>query len=213
MSLMQNHLASPPAGPDSGLAHALTQSFLIANTTGKARGVASGLANAVGVMSGTTMAEIMTDIIHSLNDVADNADCGLAGSIAADFYVSLKQNNPANGVAFMAAAAKDANQCWPRRLAKIAGSAILSGTLATNPCTKRMQQASAVSVSLVTASACSTKPFDAQAAGYALVTAAMKDGCSFSSAVTAAIVQGRLVVNLSVNDRHVSRHLPCCGSC
>lgn len=64
----------------------------------------------------------------------------------------------------------------------------------TSPCTRRMQAASMVSVSLISASACrADKLTPVAAAAYALTTAAVKDGCSFASAVAVAQMQGACV--------------------
>ena len=60
-----------------------------------------------------------------------------------------------------------------------------------SPCTGYMRNASAVSVSLISASSCGL-PTNSQldAAAYALVTAASKDGCSFSSAISSVSLAG-----------------------
>jgi len=43
---------------------------------------------------------------------------------------------------------------------------------------------------MITASTCRSTPDELQATAYAMVTAAVQDGCSFASAVTAASIWG-----------------------
>jgi hypothetical protein len=74
-----------------------------------------------------------------------------------------------------------------RRFTKLKNSPVFNLPPPTSPCTRRMQAASAVGLSLVTSSACRLdKSAPVAAAAYALVTAAVKDGCSFASAVAAS---------------------------
>jgi hypothetical protein len=114
--------------------------------------------------------------------------------------MSLKQRNTRFPVAFLSLARSQGNQCWVRRLNRIVGSAVFNQPLPMNPCTRRMQQASAMSVSLVTASTCGVESPDAvAAAAIALVTSAVKDNCTFASAVATAAMSGERAMHSVVH--------------
>lgn len=81
--------------------------------------------------------------------------------------------------------------CWTRRLLKLATSVVFNQPPPSSPCSGYMRNASAVSVSLISASSCGlATETQLDAAAYALVTAAAKDGCSFASAVTSVSLSG-----------------------
>lgn len=94
--------------------------------------------------------------------------------------------------------------CWLRRLARIAASPLAQRPAESSPCSRHMREASAVSVSLATASTCgqeaganssnaTTPPASVavDAAAVALVSAAVDgDGCGLATAVTAATLAG-----------------------
>jgi hypothetical protein len=107
--------------------------------------------------------------------------------LCAAVYFSIKDANPGLAAHFISSALKHGNSCWVRRFTKLKNSPVFNLPPPTSPCTRRMQAASAVGLSLVTSSACRLdKSAPVAAAAYALVTAAVKDGCSFASAVAAS---------------------------
>jgi hypothetical protein len=113
--------------------------------------------------------------------------------IAADIFFPINQSKSPMATFFVALAAAYGNKCWVRRFNKLKGSKVFAAGPANSSCTQRMQDASATSLSLVTASACrldKSKPL--AAAAYALVTAAVRDNCSFASAVAASTSLGEL---------------------
>lgn len=108
-----------------------------------------------------------------------------------EMYRTLKSSDKLLGSKFLAQCVVNGRSCWTRRLLKLASSPILSKPPPVSPCTSYMRNASAVSVSLISASTCglpTTKQVDA--AAYALVTAASKNGCSFSSAISSVSLAG-----------------------
>jgi len=113
--------------------------------------------------------------------------------IAADIFFPINQSKSPMATFFVALAAAYGNKCWVRRFNKLKDSKVFAAGPANSSCTQRMQDASATSLSLVTASACrldKSKPL--AAAAYALVTAAVRDNCSFASAVAASTSLGEL---------------------
>lgn len=106
-------------------------------------------------------------------------------------FFSTKHANPGLAAFFLNNAVKHGNVCWVRRLKRLTSSPVFNLPPPSSPCTRRMQAASTVSVSLITASACrADKATPVAAAAYALATAAVRDGCSFASAVAASQMQG-----------------------
>lgn len=115
--------------------------------------------------------------------------------LPAALFFSTKHANPGLAAFFLNNAVKHGNVCWVRRLRRLTSSKVFNLPPPSSPCTRRMQAASTVSVSLITASACrSDRATPVAAAAYALSTAAVKDGCSFASAVAASQMQGVLAV-------------------
>lgn len=121
-----------------------------------------------------------------------HAHCVAAVSLLpAALFFSTKHANPGLAAFFLNNAVKHGNVCWVRRLRRLTSSKVFNLPPPSSPCTRRMQAASTVSVSLITASACrSDRATPVAAAAYALATAAVKDGCSFASAVAASQMQG-----------------------
>jgi hypothetical protein len=106
-------------------------------------------------------------------------------------YRSLKTSSKLAGAKFLAQCIVKGRSCWTRRLLKLSSSVVFSRPPPVSPCSSYMQDASATSVSLLSASSCGL-PSDKQidAAAYALVTAATKNGCSFSSAISSVSLAG-----------------------
>ncbi|KIZ04583.1 hypothetical protein MNEG_3373 [Monoraphidium neglectum] len=61
------------------MADALTQTFSIADSSQKAKAVASAVGAAIRSMSGDGKIAMITEAITSFNDLADGGHCGLAG--------------------------------------------------------------------------------------------------------------------------------------
>ncbi|KAI8472457.1 MAG: hypothetical protein J3K34DRAFT_414296 [Monoraphidium minutum] len=173
------------------MAEALTESFTLADSGQKAKAVASAVGSAMHAMAGDAKEAMMAEAITSFNDLAGGGQCALAASTAFEMYRSLRTSDKKAGAKFLALAMVNGKTCWTRRVLRLAASPVFTRPPPVSPCTGYMRNASAVSVSLISASACGL-PSDGQldAAAYALVTAAAKDGCSFSSAVTSVSLAG-----------------------
>jgi hypothetical protein len=106
-------------------------------------------------------------------------------------YRTIKSSDKRAGAKFLALAVTKGRSCWTRRMLRLAASAVFNRPPPTSPCSSYMRNASAVSVSLVQVSSCglpTNKQLDA--AAYALVSAAVKDGCSFASAISSVSLAG-----------------------
>lgn len=183
------------AGPDENgrgqMAQIIQETLTVADSKNKTIGVASALGNALAAMSGSTAESVANQTVQALNDLATDVSCSAAASSAASLFFSTKHANPGLAAFFLNNAVKHGNVCWVRRLRRLTSSKVFNLPPPSSPCTRRMQAASTVSVSLITASACrSDKATPVAAAAYALSTAAVKDGCSFASAVAASQMQG-----------------------
>lgn len=183
------------AGPDENgrgqMAQIIQETLTVADSQNKTVGVASALGNALAAMSGSTAESVANQTVQALNDLATDVSCSAAASSAATLFFSTKHANPGLAAFFLNSAVKHGNVCWVRRLRRLTTSPVFNLPPPSSPCTRRMQAASTVSVSLITASACrSDKATPVAAAAYALATAAVKDGCSFASAVAASQMQG-----------------------
>lgn len=134
--------------------------------------------------------KVKSDVVVGLRHVAVlSVSCWCLTAL----FFSTKHANPGLASFFLNSAVKFGNQCWVRRLRRLTASPVFNLPPPSSPCTKRMQAASTVSVALITASACrSDKATPVAAAAYALSTAAVKDGCSFASAVAASQLQGKV---------------------
>uniref|UniRef100_A0A383VYG4 Uncharacterized protein n=1 Tax=Tetradesmus obliquus TaxID=3088 RepID=A0A383VYG4_TETOB len=183
--------ATALAGPDDSgkgqMAQIISETLTVADSKNKTIGVASALGNALASMSGTAAEALTNQTIEAINDLALDVSCSAATDAAATVYFSIKESNPGLSAHFLTSALKSGNTCWVRRFSKLKDSPVFNLPPPTSPCTRRMQAASAVGLSLVTSSACRLdKSAPVAAAAYALVTAAVKDGCSFASAVAAS---------------------------
>ncbi|GBG00539.1 hypothetical protein Rsub_13242 [Raphidocelis subcapitata] len=180
------------AGNEAGqMAEALTQTLTVANADNKAKAVASAVGSSIQAMQGPAQAAMMGEAISALNDVADGGQCGLAGMSAFEMFRALRASDKKSGAKLLALSVAKGRSCWTRRLLKLAASPLFARPPPVSPCASYMRNASAVSVSLLTASSCglpSDKKLDAAAT--ALVTAASRGGCSFASAVTSVSLSG-----------------------
>ena len=61
------------------MADALTQTFTIADSSQKAKAVASAVGTAIHAMTGDGKIAMIQEAITSFNDLADGGQCGLAG--------------------------------------------------------------------------------------------------------------------------------------
>lgn len=183
------------AGPDDSgrgqMAQIISETLSTADSKNKTVGVASALGNALGSMAGSGAEAMANQTVQALNDLVTGASCSLPTTSAASLFFSTKAVNPGLAAFFLKSALAFGDKCWVRRLSKLKASPVFNLPPPTSPCTRRMQAASAVSLSLVTASACrAEKAAPVAAAAYALVTAATNDGCSFASAVAASQMSG-----------------------
>jgi hypothetical protein len=106
-------------------------------------------------------------------------------------YRTIKSADKRAGAKFLALTLTNGRTCWTRRMLRLAASAVFNRAPPSSPCSSYMRNASAVSVSLVQVSSCglpTNKQLDA--AAYALVSAAVKGGCSFASAVSSVTLAG-----------------------
>lgn len=183
------------AGPDENgrgqMAQIIQETLTVADSRNKTIGVASALGNALAAMTGSAAESVANQTVQALNDLATDVSCSASATSAATLFFSTKHANPGLASFFLNSAVKFGNQCWVRRLRRLTASPVFNLPPPSSPCTKRMQAASTVSVALITASACRPdKATPVAAAAYALSTAAVKDGCSFASAVAASQLQG-----------------------
>jgi hypothetical protein len=106
-------------------------------------------------------------------------------------FRALRASDKKSGAKFLALCVAKGRSCWARRLLKLAASPVFAKPPPVSPCASYMRNASAVSVSLLSASSCGL-PSDSRldAAATALVTAASTGTCSFASAVTSVSLAG-----------------------
>lgn len=111
--------------------------------------------------------------------------------LLAEMYRTMRLSDKRAGARLLAAAASKGRACWVRRLLKLATSPVFGKPPPASPCARYMREASATSVSLVSASSCglaSDRQLDA--AAFALVSAAAGGACSFASAVASVSLAG-----------------------